>query len=90
MFEAFFGKRSFSDRLDVEQIKAELPERILQAKANTSRPQRMQVLRDLCTISRADGHETEAEVDLLLKIAKDLSVPGTFVLQTLAGDPELD
>ena len=28
MFEAFFGKRSFSDRLDVEQIKAELPERI--------------------------------------------------------------
>ncbi len=90
VFEAFFGKRSFSDRLDVEQIKAELPERISQAKANTSRPQRMQVLRDLCTISRADGHETEAEVDLLLKIAKDLSVPGTFVLQTLAGDPELD
>ena len=90
MFEAFFGKRSFSDRLDVEQIKAELPERISQAKANTSRPQRMQVLRDLCTISRADGHATEAEVDLLLKIAKDLSVPGTFVLQTLAGDPELD
>ncbi len=90
VFEAFFGKRSFSDKLDVEQIKAELPERISQAKTHTSRPQRMQVLRDLCTISRADGHTTEAEVDLLLEIGKDLAVASTFVLQTLAGDPELD
>ncbi len=90
VFEAFFGKRSFSDKLDVEQIKAELPERIAQAKTQTSRPQRMQVLSDLCTISRADGHATEAEVDLLLEIGKQLSVPGTFILQTLAKDPELD
>ncbi|MCZ6619379.1 MAG: M48 family metallopeptidase [Gammaproteobacteria bacterium] len=90
VFETFFGNRSFSDKLDVEQIQAELPERISQARTHTSRPQRMQVIHDLCTIARADGHSTEAEVDLLLEIGKNLSIPGAFILQSLASNPELD
>ena len=90
VFEEFFGKRSFSDKLDIDKISAELPDRIEQAKAQTSSPQRMQVVRDLCTISQADGHTTDAEVDQLLQIAHDLEVPATFVHQTLSDEPELD
>ena len=90
VFEEFFGKRSFSDKLDIDKIGAELPDRIEQAKAQTSLPQRMQVVRDLCTISKADGHTTEAEIDKLLQIAYDLEVPGSFVHQTLSAETELD
>ncbi len=90
VFEEFFGKRSFSDKLDIDKISAELPDRIEQAKAQTSLPQRMQVVRDLCTVSQADGHTTDAEVDQLLQIAHDLEVPATFVHQTLSDEPELD
>ncbi len=90
IFEEFFGKRSFSDKLDVDQIKNELPERISQARTQTTRPQRMQVMRDLCTVSRADGHTTEAEVNLLLEIATDLGISSNFVIQTLSDEPELD
>ena len=90
VFEDFFGKRSFSDKLDIDKISAELPDRIEQAKAQTSSPQRMQVVRDLCTISQADGHTTDAEVDQLLQIAHDLEVSATFVHQTLSDEPELD
>ena len=89
-FEEFFGKHSFSDKLDVEKLKSELPERIAQANQLASVPQRMQVLRDLCLISRADGDTTEAERDLLCQIGKDLEIPSLFVTKSLDEDSELD
>ena len=90
IFEEFFGDRSFSDKLDIEKILGELTDRIEQTKDQTSLPQRMQVVRDLCTISRADGHATDAEIDTLYDIAQALGVATTFIDQTLEDSPELD
>ena len=90
IFEKFFGDRSFSDKLDLEKIEAELPERIAQAKEQASQPQLMQVMRDIITVSRADGHTTEAEVERLHEIAHALGISTRFVEQTLAQEPELD
>lgn len=90
IFEDFFGKHSFTDKLDLEKLKRELPERIKQVKQLASVPQRMQVLRDLCLVARADGLTTEAERDLLCQIGKQLDIPSLFVTKTLDADSELD
>ena len=89
-FEEFFGQAAFSDKLDTEQLKAELPSRIAQAKELTSVPQRMQVVRDICAMSRADGHSQDGERDVLYQLASALEVPALFVDRTLDADPELD
>ena len=49
----------------------------------------MQVLRDLVTISAADGHKEEEE-HLMKEIAKALNVSATFIDQLMEADPELD
>ena len=90
VFEEFFGKASFSDRLDIEKLKAELPERIEQTNDLTSVPQRMQVIRDLCTVARAEGHTTDDERAELCRIATALNIPALFVDCSLDTDPELD
>ena len=90
MFEEFFGRNTLSDKLDIDKIKTELDDRIKQANALTSIPQRMQVMRDLCLVSRADGHDTDAERDLLCQIAYKLEIPALFVEKSLDADTELD
>ena len=91
VFNQFFGDRAFSDKLDVEKIKEELPDRIAQANNVTSIPQRMQVMRDLCTVSRADdGNPPEAAHGFLCQIAKQLGIPGFFVDDCLSQASELD
>ena len=90
VFEDFFGPHSLSEKLDLEKLKAELKDRIEQAKAITSIPQRMQVVRDLCMVSRADGRTTGAERDVLCKIAQALDIPALFVDNSLQTETELD
>ena len=90
MFEQFFGEATFSSKLDIEQLKSEVPARINQVKAITSIPKRMQIIRDLCVMSRADGHSTGAERETLCEIAHALEVPPLFVEKTLEADTELD
>ncbi len=90
VFEEFFGEASFSSKLDIEQIKSEVPARIQQVNNATSIPQRMQIVRDLCVMSRADGHSTGPERETLREIAMALQVPTLFVEKTLEADPELD
>lgn len=90
VFEQFFGKAAFSTKLDVDKIQGELPDRIIAAKKLTSLPQRMQVVRDLCTLSRADGYTTDEEISTLKDIARDLGVYTTFVDLTLNAETELD
>ena len=90
VFEEFFGKAAFSDKLDTDQLKTEVADRIQQAKDLTSVPQRMQIVRDLCLISRADGHSTGPERELLCEIASALEVPPLFVEKSIDSDPELD
>ncbi len=90
VFEEFFGDASFTHKLDIEQLKSEVPDRIEQAKSMTSIPQRMQIVRDLCMVSRADGHSTGKEREALCEIAQALEVPLLFVEKTLEADTELD
>ncbi len=90
VFEQFFGEATFTRKLDIEQLKSEVPARIKQVKAMTSIPKRMQIIRDLCMMSRADGHSTGAERDTLCEIAHSLEVPPLFVEKTLEAETELD
>ena len=90
VFEKFFGKASFSRKLDKDQLKAELNDRIEQAKELTSIPQRMQIVRDLCVVCRADGRCSAKEREVLCDIAAALEIPTMFVDQTLECETELD
>lgn len=89
-FEDLFGTGSFRDTLDVERLGAELPQRIAQVKAKSSVPQRVQVLRDLCLVARADGRTAPKQQVLLEQIADELEVERSFVSQCLAGELDPD
>ena len=89
-FEKFFGVRTFNARLDHSKIRNELPERIEQAREQTSLPQRMQVLRDLIAIARSDGAPPEAERKVLIEIAHGLGISTCFIDQSLNAETELD
>ena len=89
-FEKFFGVRTFNARLDHSKIRNELPERIEQAREQTSLPQRMQVLRDLIAIARSDGAPPEAERKVLIEIAHGLGISTCFIDQSLTAETELD
>ena len=90
VFEDFFGKGSFSDKLNIEALEGEVKERVEQVNEITSVPQRMQVIRDLCAISKADGHTSEEERAVLCDIATALGVPKMFVNRSLDAETELD
>lgn len=90
VFEKFFGEGSFSDSLNIEKIIQEMPARTAKARANLSVPQRMQVLRDLCTVARAEGKAQDAERQVLLAISSDLEVGAAFIEQVLTQPIEPD
>jgi len=90
VFEQFFGEGAFRESLDVEALEGELANRIEQARAKTSIPQRMQVLRDLCIVARAEGKTSDQEREVLAGIADGLAVPKSFVAQTMACGLEPD
>lgn len=89
-FEKFFPDGEYSDKLNVDRIKQELPQRIQRAKDQSTETQRMQVLRDLCVIAMADPPMQQEERNLLNTIADGLEVSRTFVSQTLELDVEPD
>lgn len=89
-FESFFGSNTLTDKLDVERLQADLPDRIVQVRQLASIPQRMQVVRDLCAIAQADGESTETERSLLCDIAAGLNIPALFIEKALCADKELD
>ena len=90
VFEKFFGKGSFSDKLDVERIIKRLDDRIANTVSEASHGQCTQVMRDLCVVARADGHVTTEETAVLKRIAKDLKLSVSFVDRCLEADVELD
>ena len=90
VFEQFFDKGDYSDRLDVERIKQELPSRIARVVQQTTLTQRMQVVRDLCIIAKAEGATIPEEREVLDSIAEGLDVSQSFVCQTLEQDCEPD
>ncbi|MEM9187949.1 MAG: M48 family metallopeptidase [Myxococcota bacterium] len=85
-FEKFFGADSFSRKLDIEAIKGTLDARLRDAMEKVSHVRRIQVLRDLCVIARADGDVQEAEYVVVKKVAAELEVPFEIVSETLCGN----
>jgi uncharacterized tellurite resistance protein B-like protein len=90
LFEKFFGAHSLDEKLNIEKTIRILDDRIEQANESASLAQRMQVVRDLCSISRADGHVHPKECALLRDIAKKLGIGEFFVNRTLEELTELD
>ena len=76
--------------MKVEQLVSTLDDRIKTAKEMASVPQLMQVVRDLCTMSRASGETTEPERDVMNSIADKLDIPRSFICQSLAQEVEPD
>ena len=90
VFEKFFGKRSFNEDLNLDRLAADLDDRIKQVKSTTTIAQRMQVIRDLCTVARADNKVSTAELDVISSVAKGLEVPEHFVNQASSMEIPLD
>ena len=90
VFEKFFGEGSFDGGLDLDALEADLPNRIEAVRELATHSQAMQVLRDLCVVSRASGHTSEAERAVLDRISAGLGVSGGFICRPLEGDVEPD
>ena len=90
VFEKFFGKRSFNEDLNLERLEDDLKDRIAQVNSSATVAQRMQIVRDLATVARADSKISDVEVKALTAIAKELEVPASFVQQAVALEIGLD
>lgn len=86
VFEKFFGKGAFSDNLNLDSIEQELPGRLKTVKEEASLAQRMQLLRDLCLVARAEGHNRDNERERLYELAVALDVPKAFIEQSLCSE----
>jgi tellurite resistance protein len=76
--------------LNVEKLVATIPDRARATMGIASRPQRMQVLRDICNVARAEGECHQAELAVLGGLADRLEIPREFVFQCLQCSAELD
>lgn len=90
VFEQFFKKGDFSDKLDIKRIRQELPSRIERVCQQTTESQRIQVLRDICLIAKAEGRTTPAERAILDNIADGLDVSRNLVCETIDREYEPD
>ena len=90
VFAKFFGKYTFSEKLDVQKIKETLKQRTAEVKEKASEPQRMQVLHDMCVMAQADGGIKEQERDVLNQVATDLGIAVSFICQSLDNNKGLD
>ena len=90
IFEQFFGEDALSDSLDVGAIKKSLADRIDDANQHIAKARRIQVVRDVCTIARAEQQIGDAERAVLDDLATRLQVPAAIVEQALYGSLTLD
>ncbi len=90
VFADFFGKYAFTDKLDVEKIKATIEGRAIEVKDKASQTQCMQVLRDMCVMAKANGGVLPAERVILEAVANDLGVPSSFICQNIDKNCDLD
>lgn len=90
VFEKFFEKGDFSEKLNVDRLRQELPSRIARVCEQTTVTQRMQVVRDLCTIARAEDGISSEEREVMNEIADGLEVSRNFICQSIEKDPEPD
>ncbi len=59
-------------------------------RERASLSQRMQVVRDLTVVARAEGKITDNELSVLFGVADGPSIPRSLVMNILDGDAELD
>lgn len=90
VFEQFFGKHKYKDTFNLEKLREELPKRAAQVVKHNALPKRMQVLRDLCVMARAEGKAEHSEIVVLKEIANRLELSALFVDQILNMETELD
>lgn len=88
-------EKFFDDELDVSKLKPArlrqvLPARIEAVRVQASISRRMQVVRDLCVIARADGEIGAPELKVLREICRGLDISCSFVLQRVEDSIELD
>ncbi len=90
IFEKFFGKYKYREDFNLEKLREELPKRVDQVVKYNTLPKRMQVLRDLCVMAKAESRAHHAEIVVLREIAHRLEIPAFLVDQLLNENPELD
>jgi uncharacterized tellurite resistance protein B-like protein len=84
------GEEFSLETLNIDKLIDTLPKRIRVVKKHASLPQRMQVVRDLSVVARAEGQITDNELLVLYGIADGLAIRRSMVGHILDGDAELD
>lgn len=90
VLKEFMGQGFSLDVLNIDKLIDTLPKRIELVKKYASVTQRMQVVRDLCVVARAEGKITDNELMVLYGIADGLEIPRSLIMQVLDEDAELD
>lgn len=90
VLKEFMGEAYSLDVLNVDKLIDTLPKRIGLVKQRASITQRMQVVRDLSVVARAEGGITDNELLVLYAIADGLEIPRSLVMHILDGDAGLD
>ena len=89
-FEKFFGDGALTDELNVAALHDDLDRRIRRVRELATTAQRIQVLRDICLIARAEGKTSDAERVILERVARGLEIAEAHVIQALDCEYELD
>ncbi len=90
VLKEFMGEGFSLDILNIDKLIDTLPKRIRSVKQHASITQRMQVVRDLSVVARAEGEITDNELLVLYAIADGLEIPRSLVMHILDGDAGLD
>ena len=90
VLQEFMGEGFSFDALNVDKLIDTLPKRIELVKSHASVTQRMQVVRDLSVVARAEGGITDNELLVLYQIADGLEIPRSLVAHVLHTVAELD
>jgi len=78
--ERLLGLGSVPPGVDPEAVLADLPSRIESVRKSVPPLRRVQVVRDICLVTRADGHATDAEVQVVCEIAAAVEVDLSVVM----------
>jgi tellurite resistance protein len=76
--------------VDPAPVREHLPERIARANEVVPLLRRAQVIRDLCTVARADNHTSAAEMQVIYDLAKALGVDHSLVQCSVEAATDLD
>ena len=90
ILKEYMGESFSLDVLNIDKLIDTLPKRISSVKQHASITQRMQVVRDLSVVARAEGGITDNELLVLYAIADGLEIPRSLVTHILDGDAGLD